>query len=1059
MSPYILGLDLGENSLGWAAIEIQNGKTIGIIDAGSRVFPEVIERSDKSSQVSNPNQDRRMHRGARRVKARRVDRKHRLLEIMVEAGLFPQGKAEQHELFAFDPYALRAGALHRKLKPHEFGRALYHLAQRRGFKSNRKSGSEDQKEEGKIAAEIGKLRQDIEEAGAQTLGEYLHECAQDRDALNYGQLRLRNHHYSRAMIGEEFRAMWEAQAAHHPDLLTDPLRAKIHDILFFQRDFAISPERRASLPSRANALRAPQLADCSLIPGEKRCSASAWIAQQFRMLKEVNNLRVFPPMEERRTLTPQEREDLIRKLSRQKTMSFNSMRTLLKLPKEAKFNLEEGKRKTLQGNELEATLNKAFGAKAWDSFDEEKKHDIRYLLSEEEDPQVIADAAKQWGLSEEGQEEIAKFKPSGNHLNFSAKAMEILLPYLDQGLDEVTAIIQAREDGNLEKTEEDEEHNLLPPTPEHPNPNINRCLHQTRKIVNALIRKHGKPEKIVVELARDLKMTGKERDRAITINRDNETLRKAAKDWYEKNGRPNPSRTDILAYRLWLEQNNICVYSGAPISAEDLLAEDDRLEIDHILPRSLSLDDSYNNKVLCFTHANRDKGQKTPYQWKAETKPDEYEEMIVRIQHMPMMNKNKRNRFFQEEVDPNKVIDRKLNDTRYASREVAKYLNALYPVQERTGQKRVQTSPGMVTAILRRQWGLNYILSEDGKKNREDHRHHAVDAVVIACTERKHVKALADAARLVEQGHGEPEIETPWPDFFHTVKYIIRDRKQEWQLDGETITTDGLLVSHMPMRKLSGSLHKETNLGIPRAYLHQLDNASGTQFGPAGKFRKRVKVENLSKKNIKAEDCIIDKTIRQIIIDHCREQGIDMESNAALPKNWWEGLTMPSGVPINKVRIWEPLNQPLLLAREKDGEIYTAVHTGNNHHMEIIEVTDKKGRKKWVGIPVTMLEATRRARIEKKPIVQRDHGPDKKFVMSLARNDAVFLKIDGKYKLHRVQKMDVSGKIVFRPYTYAGLMKDSDKPPLIVRRNVGVLKGEIIKVSVNFIGEIGRCND
>ena len=1109
MPKYVLGLDLGASSVGWAIIELANGNPAKLIDAGVRIFPAIVERKEIDSQPKNKNAERRAKRGSRRVKSRRVSRKQRLLQLFFKTGLLPQNDDERKKLFDSNPYELRAKALDEKLELHEFARAIYHLCQRRGFKSNRKdvpSDEEERRKENQTAEAINKLREDIRNAKARTLGEFLYSLSKNNLALETGVVRIRDRNTSREMFESEFEQIWSKQSEYYPEVLSEELKKQIHDdIIFHQRSFDIR-ERLTSLPRRANAWRSPQVANCSLIPIDKlhnrpnkRCSAGTWVAQQFRLLKEVNNIRVYQPFQPKRQLKDDERKKLIAKLSRQKEMKFTEMRDLLCLPRGSSFNLQKGEDGEFNGNIVEAALVSAFGEEVWDKLDEEKRNSIRKTFCEEDDPDQLRNEAKKWGLDNEQIEMLIKTHLPRRYMSYSEKAMEVLLPYLEQGLSEYQAIIQARQDGKLETPPGEEEQAFLPKPQEIPNPNVVRCLHETRKVVNAIIREYGKPSKIVVELARELKITGKERERIIEVNDENKRLNKEAEQFYSENGRPNPSKGDLLRYRLWKEQSYLCPYSGKQIDAAALLQGDNVVQVDHILPYSLSLNDSYNNKILCFTESNKDKLQCTPFQWKGGPDSQEYKNMILFIEknmkrskkNKEGMNKAKVERFKQEKVDIDEVISQKLNDTRYVSREVAKYLNLLYPPDERIGQERVFTSPGMVTAALRYRWGLDTILGKP-EKNREDHRHHAIDAIVIACTNPSRVKALSDARQSTELNDDEMKatssflkaltdaaskggkkfrLAPPWDNFRVDVEHIICNCEKTWKFGEHQITTRGILVSHKPDKGLSGALHEETSYGIPKDLLKKLEQEGllekfkqkpGT-LEEGGEFVYTVPVTDLTpsqiegrkkrKKEEEEEGKIRDLQIRKIIREHYHKYGN--------PKKWKNNLPhLPKSIPIKKVRILKKISKPLILIG-KDGVARAKVF-GNNHHIEIVETTDKKGRKRWDGFVVTTLEAARRARITKEPIVKRDHSEGKKFVMSLSRSESVFLTMDdGTIKPYRVQKMDVNGIIVFRSVTHAGKLKNSDKPPLRVQKNVNPLMGEMkaVKVNIDPLGRVYPAHD
>ncbi len=219
MGRFTLGLDLGAKSIGWALIDYDDDQQPRkLIACGSRIFQEPIEAKTGAPK----NQARRAARAARKLVARRKQRRTKLLNLLVRHGLLPADETARHALLldnqANNPYELRKRGVEEKLDLHAFGRALYHLAHRRGFQSNRKAASDD---EGKVKSAIAALRADMR---GRTLGAYLAE-----------QPTQRRRYTDRAMYAEEFEALWEAQHAHHPETLTRPLKVEIHQAIFFQR--------------------------------------------------------------------------------------------------------------------------------------------------------------------------------------------------------------------------------------------------------------------------------------------------------------------------------------------------------------------------------------------------------------------------------------------------------------------------------------------------------------------------------------------------------------------------------------------------------------------------------------------------------------------------------------------------------------------------------------------------------------------------------------------------------------------------------------------------------
>ena len=482
-------------------------------------------------------------------------------------------------------------------------------------------------------------------------------------------------------------------------------------------------------------------------------------------------------------------------------------------------------------------------------------------------------------------------------------------------------------------------------------------------------------------------------------------------------GISRPTREDVIKYKLWEECERECPYTGRSISQQALFGPHPEFQIEHIIPYSRCLDDSYMNKTLCHVDENRRKGDLTPYEFYKDS--EQYEHITQRVRRLPYP---KRLKFAQKEVSLDEFIKRQLNDTRYITREILKYLKQLGCV--------VTGSRGKVTSELRHQWGLNTILDSDlpGLKNREDHRHHAIDAIVTALTNQNHLRQLAQTKYAVHHD-GFP---LPWEGF--------RDAVSE--------TVNQIQVSHRVTRKVSGPLHEETS------------------YGPTGLKDKKNQDVLVYRKKLEALTCpmvkkIVDPIVKEIVTARLLEFGIDPEKKATISNDVWaEPLYMKSKkgakVPIKKVRIRDVFNN-MIPIKDVTGKAYRYVASGNNHHIEIFEYTDAKGSTKRDGRVISMFDATQRSR-RGEPVVCRDYKDDKRFICSLAKNEMYMLEVEeGKHVLHRLQKIIQDGRIVLRPATFAGKLSESDNPPFIQRKNYSTIKG--YKVTVSPIGRIFSAKD
>ncbi|HOQ05823.1 MAG TPA: type II CRISPR RNA-guided endonuclease Cas9 [Anaerohalosphaeraceae bacterium] len=995
---YTLGLDIGSNSVGWAVL---NPEKELVINAGVRVFQEGVDRDTKGAEVSK-NAARRAARSARRTRKRRNYRKDKLFRLLVRSGLLPQNPAEQQILFQKDPYYLRAKGLDEKLEPYEIGRVLYHFSQRRGFWSNRKS--EKKKEEGIVAKSASELQKQIVESGCRTLGEFFAK-------LNPHEQRIRGRYTFRAMYEDEFEKVWQTQSCYYQAVLTDTLKTEIKDrTIFYQRPLKPSDEL---------------IGNCELEPNEKRCPKADWYARRFRILQTLNNLEIHNPDGTDVKLNETQRQIVLQELLSSEKVKFDTLRKKLGLLETQTFNLEEGpkdqKKESIQGDEFNAHLRKSLGKKLFEQLAEQDLIEINDLLLDDalQDEEVVEKLMERYGFTQEQAQKILEVPLPQKYMSFSRLAVRKLLPHMEKGLltHEAIQAVYGSPQGRRPVQTADQ----LPFPEDLRNPIVNRALWEVRKVVNALVRVYGKPQKIKLEMARELKGTKREREEIQLRQRQNEEENKKAREELMRMGILSPSRDDIIKYKLWQECGQVCPYTGRPISQNALFGPHPEFQVEHILPYSRTLDDSFMNKTLCAVDENRRKGDRTPYEFYGET--EQFEQILHRIAKLPYP---KRRRFWQKEVELDNFIQRQLNDTRYISRKAEEYLRVLGCT--------VQGTRGQVTAELRHQWGLNSILddSELGEKKRDDLRHHAIDAAVVAVTENRHLRDLA-RSRYVPAGQAAVRFAPPWEGFRQQLQEVV----------------SRINVSHRVTRKVSGPLHEETSYG-PTG----LKDDKGQDI-----YVYRKPLDGLTLAMVPK---IVDPVVRQIVVERLEQFGLKPGGDGKITKEVWkEPLRMKtkSGQPgpqIRSVRIRDVFNN-LIPIKDKDGRPYRYVAPGSNHHIEIFEYTDAKGRTKRQGRVVSMFEAVQRSR-RKEPVICRDYGDGGKFVCSLSRNESFMLELDdGKHVLHRVQKIDQNERIILRPHTFGGKLQDSDKPPLIQRKSPNTLNG--YKVTVDPIGRIFPAKD
>lgn len=1046
-----LGVDLGTNSLGWAAIELElddtgRARPKGIIAVGSRIFSDGREPKSGASLAVN----RRDARAMRRRRDRFQQRQRALLKHLTRDGLFPEDAAAREALKGLDPFELRARALDEALPLHHIGRAFFHLNQRRGFKSNRKADRPDD-DNGKVKIGIGRLEDAIAEADARTFGEFLHlrrASASDANAIPSVRTRLRpesgegakgdgyDFYPGRALVEAEFEAIWEAQAANYPDILTPEVHDRLHEIVFHQRP-----------------LKTPRIGTCTLVAGDTRLPKAHPLFQRRRLYEELNALMIVRPGEKAERLTPEERDVLFLKLKDRGKASFESLRKTLKLDPDARFNKESENRTDLKGDEVAALMGtKTRFGNGWVHLSSERQWEVIERLgrveSDEDDREFRAWLESAHKLTpEQARAVVAAHLPQG-YGRFGRTATEKLIAALKDGRTpegrkpdaapiepgRVIVYSEAVDRAGLGhhsdfRTGEihDElpyygaalERHIMPGTGEPSdseemrigrltNPTVHIGLNQLRRVVNTLIRTYGRPAEIAIELARELKQTDDDKKRQ---NRENNENRLAAEQRglkLQQLGQRNSGANRALL-KLWEELDGDvvrrqCVYTGKSISPSMLF--DGRAEIDHILPFTATLDDSNANKIVCLREANREKRKRSPYEAWGHTA--QWEEIAARAARLP---KNKRWRFEPDAMDRFKdeedgFLGRHLKDTQYLSRLAREYLSALYPGRGEDSSH-VWVSPGRLTEMVRRKLGLNDLLPDhnyagaDQAKNRLDHRHHAIDAAVIAIVDRPMLQRIARESGLEgADGRERVIIPEPWDGFRNDLRDAVNAIVVSHRADHGTASKAGL-----PPGKdaTAGRLHNDTAYGLTGE-----TDARGNSI-----VVRRVPLDTLKKAS--DIDGVRDAELKAALYSFTRgcegkafEQRIgDFPKLGPLP---FRG--------IRRLRVTEPLS--VIPIKDRNGRIYKGYKGDSNYRYDVWELPDGK----WKAEVVSMFDAHQAL------APQRPHPAARK-VLSLHQNDLLAIERAGEARrLVRIVKFGQNGQITLADHNEAGDLKRRDALPI-----------------------------
>ena len=411
----------------------------------------------------------------------------------------------------------------------------------------------------------------------------------------------------------------------------------------------------------------------------------------------------------------------------------------------------------------------------------------------------------------------------------SIAAMRKLIPFLQQGMRYDEACKAAGldfhgADGKVEK--------LSDFLNEITNPVVRRAVSQTIKVVNAVVRIYGKPDAVRIELAREMHHSIKERNRMKKRQEENREKNEQVKaQILETKPGTRVTGLDIVKFKLYQEQDGICLYSGKPLEIERLY-EPGYAEVDHIIPYSRCFDDSYSNKVLVLAEENQQKGNCTPYEYFGADE-QRWHEFSVRVGASVRDFKKRQkllNTSFGEEQGKD-FIQRNLNDTQHITRVVYNYLrNNLEFADSAYAKAPVQAVNGAVTAMLRGRWGIE-------KMRGNGDLHHCKDAVVIAATSDSMIKDLTKyyqeeeqrfmgKTHFVDPATGEvltrKEFPQPWPRFREELEARLDPTNPKEALMALNLSTyefdpeeeiPPVFVSHMPKHTVTGAAHEETIRG------------------------------------------------------------------------------------------------------------------------------------------------------------------------------------------------------------------------------------------------------
>ena len=833
---YLLGLDIGIASVGWAVINEDKKR---IEDLGVRVF-NAAENAKDGSSLALP---RRMARGRRRLTRRKAYRIQRVKNLMIKCNVISEeeySKLFDTRKFQKDVWQLRYEGLNRKLNQEEWVRILINLCKRRGFKSNRKNEAKDN-ELGVIIQSIRNNQKIMQDKQYRTVGEMIYlETITSNDP--YRAKRNKDKKYnkcvSRKMIEDEIKILFEKQSEYRNVYASKTFEEEYLKVFNSQRPFSKFEDLEKMIG----------LCTFEKSNKEKRAPKASYSAQEFILYTNINNLRIINKGDKRK-LTSDEITKIEELAFSKKEIKYTTLRKELNLKDDDRFSLLNYSSKTdmkktesckfvsLNGYyELKKAVESGINKRRWDEIknDIDLLNDIAYVLTLGKTDDDIRKQMKIRNIPEDIINAVSDLSFSG-FVNLSIKALKKINPYLKNGFIYNEACEKAGY--NFKAIYEGDKERKLPiiEIDEIVNPVVNRALSQSRKVINAVIEKYGSPVGINIELARDLAKNFKDRKIIEKNQKENRIEKDKIRNELKELMGKEPTGAEILKYRLWQQQKEECAYTQEKIYI-DKLFEPGAYEIDHILPFSRSFDDSLTNKVLVKGVENQRKSNRTPYEYFGSDK-ERWHKFEVWVEESNLPQKKKFNllkkKFGVEEAREFK--SRNLNDTRYICSYLLNFINNRLIFKESERKRKTIAVNGRATAYLRAKWGLIKVRSNGDK-------HHALDAAVVAVTTQGMVNEIskynkAKELKYVRNGDDFIDIETgeivklddykyllkdrlpmPWREFSEELKMRLSDdpssilERESFSSYDEDFkkTIKPIFVSRVPQRKVGGKLFKET---------------------------------------------------------------------------------------------------------------------------------------------------------------------------------------------------------------------------------------------------------
>lgn len=1002
----VLGLDLGSSSIGWAVVEentndphLEGNTQMSdvILGIGTRIIPLSPDESTQFSkgQALTKNADRTAKRTQRKGYDRYQLRRALLLRELTRLGLYDGATLRCTKI---ELWGLRAKAVSEQVSLLELGRVLCHINQKRGYRTA-KSDFGDKK----LGAHVQQVVERYRELHTlnMTIGQYMYEGLMRDSAF-----RCKDRIYPRDAYVEEYDAIMSRQRCFYPEILTDEVVTYIRDyIIFHQRPLKSCKHLvgRCELESHY-VRRGERIVNC----GPKVAPRSSPLFQISKIWESINNLAIRNRVNDLLHITMEQKLAIFNFLNKNDRLKANQLKSILGVKsKEWQFGRAVGA--GLQGNTTYYAIANAIGSYPQrdallrfevsvvdgnvvneqtgeltkviaTDFEEQPLYRLWHTLYSISDIDELRGVLHSKFLIDDESVVDAlcqiDFVKSG-YGNKSSRAMRKILPYLMDGMQYYEAKLAAGyDDTPLSKSQNEARElaeRLMPiGKGELRQPVVEKVLNQLVNLVNSLMSEYGRFDEIRVELARELKQSREEREsatKAMSSNqRDNDAKAKRIQAEYGL----YPTRSRIQKYKMWEESEHTCIYCGATVNVVEFLLGSG-VEVEHIIPRSLLFDNSFSNKVCSCRKCNQEKGNRTAYDFmisRGDGELSAYVERVNDLAERKMISHTKRNKLLMKSEDiPTDFIERQLRESQYIAKKAKEMLQTIC--------YNVYATSGSITDFIRHLWGWDEVLHSlnferykaaglteiverdvDGQKRtverikdwtkRMDHRHHAIDALTIACTKQGYIQRINNLSSLkevayVSLGDAKQGVDTR-QRLTRLERYIqmqphFSTAEVARAIAGIAVSFKGgkraASVGKRYIYKGGKRICVQRGIIIPRGALSEESVYGRIRNSESGKQEYVIKYK-VGAITLKDVDYVVDRRIREILRERLEQFDGKPEKAFAEP------ILDHQGREIRSVRCYTGLSATVPLHYNDRGEAVAFVKPGNNHHVAIYE--DENGR-------------------------------------------------------------------------------------------------------------------